>query len=149
MKSVVIGFACMSFIGLNCWAGDLLSATQKRILKLEKKERMALVNHDIQVLLHQVWSKHLVIQNAANNIVSGESVAAAMSEGVLAYSLLERDIQSVVVNGNVVIVMGAEFIQAQQPSEITELAYSTRFTHIWKIEHSQWRLIGRQATLVN
>lgn len=115
---------------------------------LDDQERVAVLHSD-RAALERLWSEHLTVNAPTNRVNIGrDAVLALIQRGGLHYSVFERTVETVRIEGDMAIVMGAEVVRAAGDSAATAPEVHRRFTNIWKQEGGTWRLIARHANAV-
>jgi len=71
------------------------------------------VLHGDRAALERLWSEHLTVNAPTNRVnVGRDAVLALIQRGGLHYSVFERTVETVRIEGDVAIVMGAEMVRA-------------------------------------
>lgn len=152
MKSPSLAIT-LALLLLGCTTAQLSSKPQDTtgettIRLLEEQERIGVLNRDTAALL-QVWSEQLIVNTPSNQISSDRgAVLNLMRQGLINYSVFERRIERVRVDGDIAIVMGGETIQPIGNAPQAGQTVHRRFTHIWKKETGSWRLVARHANTI-
>ena len=137
--------------GLACaTTGSLASSTndEAAIRALEEQERLAVLNKNFTAL-EGIWSERFMVNAPTNQIAPNRSVVvAAFRQGLAAYSSFERNIERVLMEGDLAIVMGRETIKPMGNAPMAGQTVPRRFTHIWKKEGGAWRLLARHANVI-
>lgn len=113
------------------------------IRQLEEQERLGVLNRDAATL-RRLWADGFIVNTPLNSIsTSRDTVLELVERGAISYASFERRIEQLRVLGDVVIVMGAETVRpvAEPPAPPVQ----RRFTHVWRNEAGNWRLIARHA----
>jgi ketosteroid isomerase-like protein len=77
--------------------------------------------------------------------MSASGLSWIWSRGAIRYASFQRTIEAVRLEGNVVIVMGAETARPTGDAPSAGQTVRRRFTNIWKNEGERWRMIARHA----
>ncbi len=126
-----------------------LTGAEAAIRSLEDQERLAVLRRDAQAL-QGLWSERFTVNSPLNQIAPNRGVVLQLlQQGLIHYSSFERRIEEIRLDGDVAIVMGGETVQPAGNSPLAGQTVQRRFTHIWKHENNEWRLIGRHANNVN
>src|SRR6188474_1656782 len=109
MKLTVLVVALVfAVIGLastqNVQQGDSL---EQEIRKLEQAEVDALLRNDL-VAVKKNWADDYVVNNPFNEVVDASK--GPIQGGTLTYSSFVREVERVLIRGDVVIVMGREVV---------------------------------------
>lgn len=114
------------------------------IRQLEEHERIAVLSGDL-ASLQRLWSEDFSV-NAPTNRISPDraTVLELVRRGTIRYASFDRRIEQVRVLGDLAIVMGAETVQpVAQAAPLPPM--QRRFTHVWRNEAGNWRLVARHA----
>ena len=127
-------------------ANPLQAASDETAIRLlEEQERLGVLNRDVAVL-EQVLSEHLIVNAPSNQVSSDRKVVLNLvRQGKIHYSLFERRIERLRIDGDIAFVMGGETVQ---PIGNASQASQRRFTHVWKKEAGAWRLVARHANII-
>ncbi|MCW3466987.1 nuclear transport factor 2 family protein [Chitinophaga nivalis] len=124
------------------------SNTEKTIRQLEQRE-LAAVHHSDTATLLQIWSKHFVVNNPYGQIVTVPEILTFIREGKIDYATVERIVDRVTVVENIAIAMGKEIVTPEKATAHAGKKVTRQYTNIWMKEKDHWRLVARQATIVN
>lgn len=97
--------------------------------------------------LLKLWTENYVVNNPNGKIVTPEDIVAHMKSGHK-FPAVERIIENIIFNQDVVIVMGKEL---QQPGNMTtnhEEWIPRRFSNVWIKSKNGWQLAARQSSKV-
>ena len=126
-------------------AQDSLEALIRR---LDHAEAQGLLRRD-STALRKIWASEFTVNNPRNSITRGsEAVIALIRNGTIDYSSFERDIETILFHGDVVIVMGSETITPANKAPFAGQTSRRRYTHFWMLRNGEWRLTARHANLV-
>ena len=123
------------------------SSDEIKIKQLEKHWTELLNQGDTTSLL-KIWSENYVVNNPNGKIVTPKEIVALMKSGHK-FPLVERIIEKITFNQDIVIVMGKEL---QQPKNMTtnhDDWIPRRFTNVWIKTDEEWKLAARQSTQIN
>lgn len=138
---------------LGCTSARLANQPQDTtdeasIRLLEERERVGVLNRDTAALM-QVWSEQLLVNTPSNQVSIDRGVVLnLMRQGLINYSLFERRIERLRIDGDIAIVMGGETIQPIGNTPQAGQTLLRRFTHVWKNEAGVWRLVARHANII-
>jgi len=123
------------------------TSPEAEVRKLEEQERQAVLKRDTAAL-RKIWDRYLIVNGPNNKIVlSGEDAVAgpAIPE---AYSSFTREIEQVLVRGDVVFCMGSEIVMpaSDNPKEGDEI--KRRYTNTWMKQNGAWTLVARHASII-
>jgi ketosteroid isomerase-like protein len=118
-------------------------ADARALRQLEDQERIAVLEGD-SASLERVWSEDFTVNNPMNRISPDRTaVLDLVRRGALRYSSFDRRIEQLRVLGDLAIVMGAETVQPVAKPPVPPV--QRRFTHVWRKEAGNWRLLARHA----
>ena len=120
---------------------------EKTIRKLENEEKIAILKGDT-VALRRLMSQKIVVQNPDNAIVTYRQIMDRIKSGKIDYSSFERVIDKVTFTANIAVVMGKEIIKAEGQTSHAGKTITRRFTNVWIMDKTSWKLVARQATIV-
>ena len=121
------------------------SAAEATVRALDNQERLAALNQDYAAL-ERLWSEHFIANAPVNQVLPDRAaVLAYFRRGMTTRSSFERSIEHVRVEGDMVIIMGAETTKPTGNAPRSGQTVHRRFTNIWKKEGDTWRLWARHA----
>ena len=123
------------------------AAIEKEIKSLEDQEVRAVLAHDAATL-ERLWDKAYVVHNPEGRIVlTGASV---MDRPVFqnARASFEREVESIVVNGDMAISMGNEVVVLPTSSAGAGEVIKRRYTNVWMRKDCTWKLVARHANRI-
>jgi ketosteroid isomerase-like protein len=124
------------------------SEIESLIRHLETVETQAVVKQDVATL-KKLWAEDFMVNNPYNTVVKGRAqVLERMSDGVIHYASFEREIESMMVMDNLVIVMGLETIAPIGDAPMAGETVKRRYTNLWKLEDGEWRVKARHANII-
>ena len=121
---------------------------EAEIRKLEQAERQAVLKGDTTTLFQQLWAPEFIVNNPGNIVVTRQQVAELIRTGKISYERFERVIERVSIINNTAIVMGHELVSPEGVTDNAGKSLTRRYTNIWMKRDNQWKLVGRQATIV-
>ncbi|SRR5712692_1722902 len=114
---------------------------------LDNQERLAVLSGD-RAALERLWSPHLTVNAPTGRVnVGRDAVLSIVQHGGLHYSIFERMTEAVQLIGDVAIVMGSENVRPASDTAKEGLV-QRRFTNVWKLEGTTWRMIARHANVI-
>lgn len=123
-------------------------ADEQAIRALEEQERLAVLNRDVDAL-KRIWSERMLVNAPGNKVSSGRDVALGLMEsGAIHYTLFERSIEALRIDGDIAFVMGGETIKPTGEAPQAGQTVRRRFTHVWKKDGETWRLVARHANIL-
>jgi ketosteroid isomerase-like protein len=118
---------------------------EARLRAVDDQERQAVLRSD-QPALERLWSDSLRVNAPSNRVSIGRrAVLDIIRAGGIHYSVFERTVETVRVDGDVGIVMGSETVVPAGSGSASPPSTPRRFTNIWKREQGEWRMIARHA----
>lgn len=111
------------------------------IAALEAEGARAFLARDI-ARLDQLWSDDLLVNSPLNRVSPKRQVLDMLQKGVIVHHALEQRPEIMRRDGDLVIVMGFDFVQDTPESPVQR----RRITNVWRQESGAWRLYIRQAT---
>lgn len=150
MRTVRAAFLALAVFGCNGAARDSdptedPAKSEATIRSLEDQERLAVLNQDTTALL-RLWSEEFTVNSPFNQIAPSAAVVAdLMRQGLIHYSIFDRRIEHLRVDGDLAIVMGGETVQPTGNAPLAGQTVRRRFTHVWRKDGADWRLIARHA----
>jgi ketosteroid isomerase-like protein len=124
------------------------NSIEEIIRNLEMKEIQAVVSQDLD-MLSRIWADDFMVNNPFNVVIKGNSVVLdRIRSGFIHYSSFERDIESIMVLGDVVIVMGQETITPVGNAPGAGKIINRRYTNIWRLNAGEWRVQARHANII-
>lgn len=124
------------------------SNVENEIRKLDHLEAQATISGDT-ITLKKLWSPGFVVNNPANRVVNIEEIRQLMKEGKIAYTTFSRVIEKVTITGPVAITMGHEENEPEKATDNAGKKVTRRYTNVWLKDKDGWRIIARQATIIN
>ena len=115
------------------------------IRQLEKAETVAMLNDDYSTL-DNIWHPEFTVNTPLNRILKTADIRGAMKAGLIKYSLLERNIEEILVHDNVVVTLGNEVTVPIDNAPMAGQKTIRRYTNIWVLENNEWRLFSRHAS---
>ena len=121
---------------------------EQTIRRLELAESDAVVRSDVTAL-EKLWAEDLTVNNPQNQISRGrKEVLDRVRSGLLKYSSFVREIESVGIYGDTVIVMGLEVVTPVGDTPRAGQTLRRRYTNIWMKREGTWLLTARHANVI-
>lgn len=117
----------------------------EQIRQLEKAETVAFLKNDFETL-DRIWHSRFKVNSPINRIVETSEVQGAMRAGSISYSLLERHIEDLLVQDNIVISLGYEVTMPTGQAPMAGQKVTRRYTNVWVKENEAWRMLARHAS---
>ena len=115
------------------------------IRQLEKAETVAMLNDDYSTL-DNIWHPEFTVNTPLNRILKTADIQGAMKAGLIKYSLLERNIEEILIHDNVVVTLGNEVTVPIDNAPMAGQKTIRRYTNIWVRENNEWKLFSRHAS---
>jgi ketosteroid isomerase-like protein len=128
--------------------GQSRVSDEEAVRSLDDQERLAALKRDLPAL-ERLWSDQFIVNAPNNQVVIGKRAVldTFVHSGVINFSLFERKIELVRLEGDFAFIMGAETVQAAGGPAAGQ-TIMRRFTNIWKKDQGTWRLFARHANVV-
>lgn len=131
------------------FCGYYLSAQNQdietEIRTLEQTEVKAILNKDT-VTLKKLWDKDYIVNNPENKIIPAKSNQVDRPVLQKSKSSFTREVEKILVNGDIAISMGNETIVAI--TNQSEQTVKRRYTNIWMQKGDSWKLVARHANVI-
>jgi ketosteroid isomerase-like protein len=121
------------------------ASIERMVRELDGQEADAVLRGDFTVV-ERLWAPDLVVNNPFGQVVEGNR--GPIRTGALTYSSFVREIESVQVHGNTVIVMGHETVVPKDDSPDAGRTIHRRYTNVWMSRDGEWRLTARHANVI-
>jgi hypothetical protein len=131
-------------VGIPQHADKIMPRWEADVRALEEQGRLAFLAGDIDTL-RGLWSDQLLVNSPINRVHDKEQVIQLLQAGIIRHNSLECHIEFVTRYDEVVVVMGRDQV-TDTPEGPT---IDRRFTNIWQERNGCWKLIARQATIIN
>ena len=131
----------------NCQNSDTVKS---EILKLEDEVLQGILKADT-ILLNKLWTPEFMVNTPRNNIaLNRAAVYEIQRKGLIDYERFERNIEQVLIQGDIIITMGNELFVSRTniPGAKAGDVVKRRFTNIWKKTHEGWKQIARHASII-
>ena len=126
---------------------SMAQSDEKEIRRLDQLEAQATITGDT-AMLQKLWSPNFVVNNPANTIVNVSQISALMKEGKIAYASFSRVIEKVTITDNVAVTMGYEVNRPEKATDHAGKKVTRKYTNVWLKGKRGWRIIARQATII-
>jgi ketosteroid isomerase-like protein len=148
MKTLLIS-AILLLLAVHSNAQNADKAIEEAIRELEKKEHTAMLNKDA-ITLQQLWAADFMVNAPFNRVTMGsQEVIDLVKKGAISYSSFTRNIEQVMVKGDMVITMGSEEVVPNGDSPDAGKTIKRRYTNIWTRQNNSWRLTARHANEIS
>ncbi|MCO6497671.1 MAG: nuclear transport factor 2 family protein [Chitinophagaceae bacterium] len=141
----IFGTLCLLTISIAVMAQ---SSVKKEINRLEMAEHEALLRADT-VRLKQIWDKDFMVNAPINKVSKNRAeVLKLVKSGFISYTSFKRDVEQMLISGDIVISMGSETVVPSKGRPNAGKAIKRRYTNIWQKKKSEWKLIARHANVI-
>ena len=124
------------------------ASAEADIRKLEEQERQAVLKKDTAAL-RKIWDRHLIVNAPSNRIViSGTDAVARPVITQMSYASFTREIEQILVRGDVVFSMGSEIVVPAEGTPNAGRELKRRYTNIWMRQSGVWTLVARHASII-
>lgn len=124
------------------------AALEQEIRRLDMAEANGLLKKNVAAL-EKLWAEDFTVNNPRNGITHGrKEVIALIENGTIDYASFVRGVETILFNGNTVIVMGLETIKPVNKAPYAGQTVRRRFTHFWMKRKGQWLLTARHANVI-
>jgi ketosteroid isomerase-like protein len=121
---------------------------EKVIRELEKKEHTAMLNQDV-ITLQNIWAPDFMVNAPFNRVTMGsQEVIGLVKKGAISYSSFTRNIEQIMVKGDMAITMGVEEVVPKGDTPGAGKTIERRYTNIWVKQNDTWQLTARHANVV-
>ncbi len=141
---MIVGVLLFQFSIMNAQE----TSAEAEVRKLEEQERQAVLKKDTAAL-RKIWDRHLIVNAPTNKVVLGGKDAVDRPVITqMSYSSFTREIEQILVRGDVVFCMGNEVVMpaSDDPKEGEEVR--RRYTNIWMKQNGAWTLVARHASII-
>jgi ketosteroid isomerase-like protein len=122
------------------------SQVEIKIRNLEAKEVQALLQQDTATL-KTLWAHDYMVNAPFNRIVLGHQLDSVKAD-TRHYALFKREVEQVLVKGNIAISMGNETIEFIGNNPDAGKVTKRRYTNIWLKINGAWKLNARHANKI-
>jgi ketosteroid isomerase-like protein len=147
----IVFFACLAVCTDMRAQGR--ASDEATVRSLDDQARVAALKRAVPAL-ERLWSDQLVVNAPNNQVVIGKRAVLDdfVRAGVINFSLFERQIEFIRVDGDFATIMGLETVRPITDAPTSGLkageSIQRRFTNNWKREGDTWRLFIRHANVI-
>ena len=116
---------------------------ETEIRRLESIEHKAMLEQDTATL-STILAPDIIVTTPTYKIVSGRNQVFAMKKAGPKFLSFEREVEKVVIKGDVAISIGNETVITASDTNI-RITSKRRYTNIWMKQNGAWILTARQA----
>ena len=121
------------------------ASIEAEIRKLEEREYTAILKGDA-VSLQTIWSADFTVNAPTNQVnVGSATVINLIKAGAIKYSTFKREIEKIIVQGDIVISMGNEVVVPVGKNPKAGQTIKRRYTNIWRKQNGSWKMVARHA----
>jgi len=124
---------------------------ERAVLAADARQRDAVASVDLSAL-RAISHRNLRVNAPSNRIISREDLVRMVGSGKIRNEVFERVPESVVVTGNIGVVMGSEVVFPGAASEQARMygrsTLNRRYTNIFLRDGSKWLHLARHANIV-
>jgi ketosteroid isomerase-like protein len=121
--------------------------TEAEIRNLEQIEVKAVLEKDTVTLL-KIWDKDYVVNSPTNKVVFAGKSAVDRPVMNMSRSVFTREIEQIIVRGDVVFSMGSETVVPAGDQPHAGQTVKRRYTNIWMKQGANWKLVARHANVI-
>jgi len=124
------------------------ASAEADIRKLEEQERQAVLKKDTAAL-RKIWDRYLIVNAPTNRVVlAGDNAVDRPVITQMSYSSFTREIEQILVRGDVVFCMGNEVVVPAGDNPKAGEEIRRRYTNVWMKQNGAWTLVARQASII-
>jgi sulfur carrier protein ThiS len=149
MRTAILTFMFLSGMGFLAIAQNSMSdeSIKELIRNLEIRETRAVVDKNFEEL-KKIWAEDFMVNNPFNEVIHDrQEVLDRVESGFINYSSFEREIESMRILDDIVIVMGQETILPLSGLSAGKIL-KRRYTNIWKQKDGEWQIKIRHANVI-
>lgn len=121
---------------------------EAEVRRLEGEEHQAMLRADAP-RLQEIWAPNFMVNAPFNRVTMGsQEVVDLVEAGAIAYASFERDVESVLVEGDLAVTMGSETVVPTGGHPEAGETLRRRYTNVWMRQEGTWRLVARHANVV-
>ena len=147
MRYYLLGLFLICFLVSTAQTTTVVEQT---IRGLEEKVVKAILQADT-TLLNELWSPDFMVNTPRNDVAKNRAaVMRQQRAGLINYSVFEREVESILIEGDIVVTMGREVFVSRTdiPGAKAGERVRRRFTNIWKQTDGRWVQLARHASIV-
>lgn len=137
--------SALAFCSAFAQEGNVNQDVEGLIRKLDAQEREAVFKQDFAAV-DRLWAPDLVVNNPENRVVKASS--GPMRTAAVKHTLFNREVESIQIHGDTVIVMGREEVISEGSTRYVGQLVRRRFTNVWMKREGEWRLTARHASVI-
>lgn len=143
----------LSCAALGCAASANAQAAgdEAALRALDARQREAVASGDVKAL-SSIFHPNFRVNAPSNRVLTGQQVIEMVASGEIASESFERTPETVVVTGDVGVVMGSESVLPTATSEQARMygkkLLKRRYTNVYLRENGVWRHLVRHANVI-
>lgn len=151
MKKLIPLIAVVTILATGLVSGQSANqnnSVEQEIRKLQLEGVEAGLRGDVTAFGKRL-AEDLIVNTPNNQVIKGKkTVLDLVRSGVIKYSSFVEEIESVMVHGDTVIVMGLETVKPIGNAPGAGQTIRRRFTNIWMKRNGEWLLTARHASVI-
>ena len=150
MKSILLitALTILAASSVSAQSAERNDSLEQEIRKVDLAEAEAVRRSDL-MRLNTLWAEDFTVNAPGNQIVKGKkAVLELVRSGVIKYSSFIREIESVLLHPDTVVVMGLETVKPIGNAPGAGQTLRRRYTNIWMKKRGQWLLTARHANII-
>jgi uncharacterized protein (TIGR02246 family) len=120
---------------------------EDEVRRLSAEEVNAFLKND-RAEMASLWSEDFVVTNPLNKLVTKQQVLGMVDSGFLVITSFDRQVESLRMYGDIVIVAGRETVVWGGKMPNAGKTENLRFTAVWMKQGGRWQEIARHANIV-
>ena len=151
LASALMLLSCSAAAQSGPRASIARSADERAVLAADARQRDAVASVDLKALA-AMSHRNLRINAAINRVLTRDDLVRMVGSGEIRNEVFERIPESVVVTGNVGVVMGREVVlpgaKSEQASIYGRKTLVRRYTNVFIRDRRSWLHLARQASVI-
>ena len=127
------------------------TADERAVLAADAGQRDAVASVDLKAI-SAISHRNLRVNAPNNRILTGEDLVRMVGSGEIRNEVFKRVPETVVVTGNVGVVMGHETVlpgaQSEQARMYGRKTLNRRYTNVFVRDGKEWRHLARHANVI-
>jgi len=121
---------------------------EQKIRKLDIAQADAVLRKDFEAF-DRLCAEDFTVNNPWGDITKGRAaVKEQMRSGIISHTSFVREIETVLIHGKTVILMGRETLVPNQNAPQAGQTVRRRYTNIWMKRNGKWLLTARHASVI-
>ena len=127
------------------------TADERAVLAADARQRDAVASVDLKAI-SAISHRNLRVNAPSNRILTSDDLVRMVGSGEIRNEVFERVPETVVVTGNVGVVMGRETVlpgaQSEQARMYGRKTLNRRYTNVFVRNGREWRHLARHANVI-